>query len=201
MTYGVFIVAKQRLAKPYKQTLMLLSTSTVTQSVCLPGLQRSAQNLKTKHTHAPTATSWCMKSCAKDMMWLRCWGKPLSWTFCTELQLSDTRRLRDSALCLASSSIACCCCLSCSSCFADSSLWRSSLAPSAWPNMADPIVKKMTVLGMPIPWRVMATNGMVAWTARNHSGENFLVCSRHMPKGTLSTDVPTPSVASLTGRA
>ena len=67
--------------------------------------------------------------------------------------------------------------------------------------MADPIVKKMTVFGMPIPWRVMATNGIVAWTARNHSGENFLVCSRHMPKGTFSTAVPSPSVASLTGRA
>jgi len=97
MTCGVFIVAKQNLAKPCKRTLMLLSTSTVTQSVCMPGLQRSAQNLKTKDTHAPTATSWCIKSCAKDMMWLRCWGRNLSWTSCTELQLSETRRLRDSA--------------------------------------------------------------------------------------------------------
>ena len=78
VTYDVFIVAKQDSANPYKRTLMLLSTSTVTQSVCLPGLQRSAQKLTTKDTHAPTATSWCMKSCAKDMMWLRCWGNKLS---------------------------------------------------------------------------------------------------------------------------
>ena len=33
------------------ETLMFLSTSAVTQCVCLPGLQRSAQNLKNK-THS-----------------------------------------------------------------------------------------------------------------------------------------------------
>lgn len=79
--------------------------------------------------------------------------------------------------------------------------WRSIRAPMAWPTIADAMVNTMAYLGIMTAFRSMAMNGMVACTARNHSKENFLVCSRHEPHGMLSTAAVAPTATSLMGSA
>lgn len=41
------------------------------------------------------------------------------------------------------------------------------------------------------------TSGMLAWTARNHSGENFRQCSRQAPSGTFTRKDVAPTAPNL----
>lgn len=58
------------------------------------------------------------------------------------------------------------------------------------------MVNAIAVFGISMDFLSIAINGTAAWTAANHCGENFSVCSRHTPRGTLA-DMPSKAVASV----
>lgn len=63
------------------------------------------------------------------------------------------------------------------------------------------MVKAIAHLGMRTAFLSIAMKGMVACTARNHSGENLIVCARATPDGTLAAPVNVPIANSFKGSA
>lgn len=67
-------------------------------------------------------------------------------------------------------------------------------------SLAPATVSRMAHLGISTALRSMATNGIVACTARNHCGLNVLQCSRHAPHGRLAAIAVPPMASALRGR-
>ncbi len=78
---------------------------------------------------------------------------------------------------------------------------RSMRAPMTWPMTAQATVQAMAHLGMTTALRSIAMKGMVACTARNHSGLNLRTCTRLAPDGRLAAPVKAPMASSLIGSA
>ena len=70
-----------------------------------------------------------------------------------------------------------------------------------WPITAHATVHAIAALGMTTALRSIAMKGMVACTARNHSGLNLRTCTRAAPDGKLAAPVKAPMAASFTGSA
>ena len=78
--------------------------------------------------------------------------------------------------------------------------WRSALEPMTCPKMDAAMVKAIAVLGISTDFLSMAMNGTAAWTAANQAGENFSVCSLHIPKGTFAAIPINPITSTFAGR-
>lgn len=76
----------------------------------------------------------------------------------------------------------------------------SALEPMTCPKMEAAIVNAMAVLGINTDFLSMPINGTAAWTATNHEGENFSVCSLHIPKGILAAMPSMPITSIFAGR-
>ncbi|KAH7856255.1 hypothetical protein Vadar_034562 [Vaccinium darrowii] len=61
------------------------------------------------------------------------------------------------------------------------------------------MVNAMAVLGIKTDFLSIAMKGTAAWTAANHDGENFSVCSRQTPRGTFAAIPNTPIARILAG--
>lgn len=81
------------------------------------------------------------------------------------------------------------------------SLYLSALEPITWPNTDAAIVNAIADLGIKTDFLSIPMNGTAAWTAANHAGENFLVCSLHIPNGTLAAMPSIPITRTFVGRA
>lgn len=80
------------------------------------------------------------------------------------------------------------------------SRYLSALEPITCPRIDDAMVKAIADLGINTDFLSMAMNGTAAWTAANHEGENFSVCSLHIPKGTFAAIPKTPITSTFAGR-
>lgn len=77
---------------------------------------------------------------------------------------------------------------------------RSALEPITCPRTDAAMVNAIAVLGIKTDFLRMAMNGTAACTAANQDGENFLVCSLHMPKGIFAAMPRTPITNIFAGR-
>lgn len=62
------------------------------------------------------------------------------------------------------------------------------------------MVKAIAALGINIDFLSMPMKGTAAWTAMNHEGENFSVCSLHTPRGTFAAIPNMPITRTFAGR-
>jgi hypothetical protein len=62
------------------------------------------------------------------------------------------------------------------------------------------MVSAMADFGINMDFLSMAMNGTAAWTAANQDGENFLVCSLHIPKGTFAAIPKIPITSIFAGK-
>lgn len=80
------------------------------------------------------------------------------------------------------------------------SRYLSALEPNTCPIIDAAMVNAIAVLGISTDFLSMAMNGTAAWTAANQEGENFSVCSLHIPKGILAATPSTPITSIFVGR-